>query len=393
MSSSKPDPLSDRAAVLHKELKQVVAAKIKASGKPMRFAQFMQIALYHPQLGYYQNELHKFGERGDFITAPEMGDLFARALLAGSLPFLRKTASKRPLHLLELGAGSGALAISVLKELERLELLPQQYLILELSASLQSFQYQRLKHEAAHLLDRVKWLSCLPEKFNGLLLANEVVDAIPVERIQKSAGRWYYLGVDLLDGHFCWQLSDLEVEAEALPQILTRDELYIDGYQTEIRPLQDAWIKALAGSVERGLLLLADYGHGRKDHYHPQRVEGSLMAFSRHQAHVDALARIGLQDITAHVDFTRLAERACDAGMAVAGYTTQAGFILDSGILPRIETQLASADTEARLRLSQQIQRLMLPGQMGEQVKLLALSKGEVGEIAGFSAHQQLHRL
>jgi len=401
--------LSAAAYQQHTKLAGSINSQINKNGGVLSFAEFMQSALYAPGLGYYQSGSHKFGEQGDFITAPEMGDLFARGL-AQSIVSIDAGLGK---NLLEIGAGSGQLAADLLSQLEAKNRLPENYFILEPSASLQSLQYQKISAQVPAQVKRVTWLNELPKKFVGIIFANEVVDAIPCDLIEKTASGWQYKGVsnsvrvqaenkksksdagteEVIP--FDWAIAG-ECNLQELPPILLQQE-YPDGYISEVRPMARGWIKGLANALERGHILLFDYGYPQKEYYHPQRTSGSLKCFSRHHANESPLQLVGLQDITAHVDFSHLAVVASDCELEVSGFTTQAGFLLQNKILEAAESQLGSTEscetTAGRMKLSQQIQMLTAPTEMGELIKVICLSRGCAQTPEGFSLQNQLYRL
>lgn len=383
---SQPLPqLSTSAKQISQQLTAQIFEHIAQSDGVISFAQFMQLALYTPQLGYYQNPLYTFGEKGDFITAPEMGNLFATCI-AKSLSATLVESTERKLNILELGAGSGKLACDLILQLQKLDVAIDKYQILEPSASLQNQQRQLL--EEAGVIDSVEWLAGLPEHFSGHIIANEVVDAIPCERIQKVGQSWRYLGVAVDAEQLTWQVMG-DVDETDLPSALVKSEHYVEGYQTEIRPMVSAWIKSLASTLQNGSITLFDYGYPQAELYHPQRHQGSLQCFSRHSQHSDPFNLVGLQDITAHVDFTQLASAAASQTLEVSGFSTQSGYLLDNGILDF--GQLNSA--VETYQQSRQIQKLTAPGQMGEVVKVMLLSKGNLILPSGFQLQDHLYRL
>ncbi len=392
-----------------KDIQECLSAKIqseilKHDGK-IPFSQFMQMALYEPGLGYYQNNLHKFGEKGDFITAPEMGHHFAKCLARSVRQFFLESSQTKPSQaasnqteqkvLLEIGAGSGILAVNLLTELEQLDALPAQYLILEPSAQLQSQQKSLLKSNLPNYFSNIEWISQLPEKLYGLILANEVLDALPCERVKRVDGQWLKLGVSYDNGDFIDCLMPL-MDGDNLPSQLTikgAKDRYQDDYTTEYRPLVTGWIKALANTLDMGAILLVDYGYSESEFYHPQRVQGSLSCFISHHSHSQPLQYVGLQDITAHVDFTQIAKVADEMELEITGYTTQAGFLLENGITEISDETTENESPEQRYQRSQELQKLLMPGQMGEVIKVILLSKNLDSEIKGFALQDHLHRL
>ena len=385
---------------LSEKLNVQIQTAIVEHGGWIGFDLFMQMALYSPGLGYYSGPLKKFGEGGDFITAPEMGDLFGRALAGQVQQVLTETGSG---SVLEFGAGSGALAASVLNELARLNTLPEQYLILELSAELRERQKQTLAAHAGEYLSRVRWLDTLPDSFVGVVLANEVLDAMPVKLFeQRQDGSVSELGVCIrertgevddarIEGEsaFAWQLRDADAKLNATVTALALD---IDrvSYRSEINVQAQAWIKSLAEMLESGVILLVDYGFPQAEYYHPDRDTGTLMCHYRHRAHDDAFFLPGQQDITAHVDFTAIATAAVEAGLRLEGYATQGGFLLSAGLLNNIQLD---APPQQQIMLAQQVKKLTMPHEMGELFKVLALSRNFTAGLSGFAQQNQTYKL
>lgn len=397
-------PLSDTAKLIQQQLSAAIATNIALANGLIAFSDYVRQALYTPSLGYYQNELQTFGERGDFVTAPEMSRLFA-ACIANSLKTVFDS-NKQGNSILELGAGTGALAAELLIQLANKNGLPKRYLILEPSASLQQTQRQYITQMDSNLCDVVEWVSELPKAFKGVIIANEVVDALPFERITCVDQKWVPIGVSYLEGEFSNSLME-PVEPLLLPAELVElmeSGQVVEGYTTEYRPQAKAWIKSLANSLDSGAILLVDYGYSAKEFYHPQRASGTMSCFIRHHQHDNPFRFVGLQDITAHVDFTDLAKAAAENELEVRGFTSQAGFLLENGITELAELQSMTLTDEQRYQLSQQMQKLLMPGQMGEVIKAILLTKekqadsvkGEYSigdQIKGFSLQDHLHRL
>jgi SAM-dependent MidA family methyltransferase len=358
---------------------------IQQAGGWMSFAQFMEAALYAPGLGYYAAGAMKFGAAGDFVTAPELTPLFGRTLAHAIAPVLNDTGGE----ILELGAGSGRLAIDVLGELVRLDALPTRYCILEVSADLRARQQERIARELPQLTDRVKWLDALPTQFSGVMLGNEVFDALPVELVHWTDAGPQVRGVGLDGEHFTWQdrtIDDPILRARAAALNLA------PGYLSEISLAADALIASLARSLQRGLILLIDYGFGASEYYHPQRHMGTLRAHYRHHALDDPFYLPGLCDLTAHVDFSALAQAGMDAGLDLAGYTSQANFLLNSG-LTELLMQTPPTDAAAFLPQSNAVQRLVSPAEMGDLFKVIALTKGALPQLTGFARGDRRHTL
>jgi|CZKO01.1.fsa_nt_gi SAM-dependent MidA family methyltransferase len=364
---------------------RAVSAAIEAQAGWLAFDDYLRIVLYAPGLGYYSAGSVKFGPGGDFVTAPELSGLYARCLASQCAPVLRAVGG----DVLELGAGTGRLAAGVLTRLAELEQLPRHYYILEVSADLRVRQSETLEGLPAALRSRVAWLDALPATpITGVVLANEVADALPFQRFVIDAEALYQRGVGLSD-------DAALVDADRPASAALRAELgriapngWPRRYLSELCPMLGPWVAAIAEALSRGAVFLIDYGLPRHEYYHPQRNRGTLRCHFRHRAHDDPLLYPGLQDITAWVDFTRVAEAAVDAQLEVAGFCTQAAFLLANGI----EAELAAAsNTLERARLASQARVLLLPGEMGERFKVMALTRGFDEPLCGF-AYQDLRR-
>ena len=371
-----PEP--DSVAWAHSlRLAEMIRQRISQAEGAIPFHEFMQLALHAPGLGYYSAGSRKFGVEGDFITAPEASPLFARCLARAIQPVLERLPQRQ---LLEVGAGSGVMAAGILQELTALHSPPDSYAILELSADLKQRQAVTLQPFA----ERVSWQDSLPEKFSGIVLANELLDAMPVHRVIWHQGELQECYVACDQDRFIWQagpLSDPRLQPRFDEIIAQLGELPA-GYVTEINLAAEDWIKTLGTQLQQGMLLLIDYGFARHEFYHPQRLQGTLMCHYRHRAHDDPLVLVGLQDITAHVDFTAMADSALEAGLQVAGYTTQAHFLLGSGLTELVAQN--GGDTAQQLELANQIKRLTLPQEMGELFKVMALTSNLQINMPGF---------
>jgi SAM-dependent MidA family methyltransferase len=376
MSSRLPEPGADERA--HSDrLLQLLREQIASHG-PMSFAQYMERCLYAPGLGYYSAGRTKFGAAGDFITAPELGELFARCVVAAVQPILAMLGESA--DFLELGGGSGAFAEAALKALAGADTLPREYLILEPSADLRERQRERLlANLPAELNARVRWLDRPPEQdWRGVLFANEVIDALPATRFTVRAGEIFEEHV-ALDGE--GRLRRVDRPADALVAGAVRHverDLgveFAEGYRSEILPQLPYWIQAVAGALTAGVMLFVDYGYVRREFYLPERDDGTLMAHYRHHAHNDPFYLPGLNDLTASVDFTALAEAGNSAGFGVAAYMPQAQFLIGAG-LQQVFEQMQPADEHGRHRLAQQVKKLMLPEQMGERFQAMLLACG-----------------
>ncbi len=387
-STCLPEPEAEAHA--HSErLIEVIRAELVQQGGLLSFDRYMELALYAPGLGYYMAGARKFGASGDFITAPEISPLFGRCLARQCLQVLEALEGG---DLFEFGAGSGRLAADLLSELEQLGGLPERYQILEVSPDLRARQRSTLEREVPHLIDRVEWLDAMPGPgFRGVVLANEVLDAMPVHRFRVEA--------DGLKEQFVeWAAGTLQNrwEPPRSPGLVAAVEglgiPFPEGYESEINRRAAPWMRELGRSIEAGLVLLIDYGYPRGEFYHLQRSRGTLLCHYRHRVHPDPLALVGLQDITAHVDFTAVAEAGQGAGLEVNGFTTQAYFLMGCG-MGRILAESDPNDIRAHLELVQGIKRLTLPSEMGERFKVLGLTRGVAQPLIGFGMRDQCERL
>ena len=362
--------------VLTEELAEHIAQAIAAEGGWLGFDRFMALALYTPGLGYYANDSTKFGampESGsDFVTAPELTPLFGQTLAVQVGEALQRTGTD---EVWEFGAGSGALALQLLDALgDRV----QRYTIVDLSGSLRARQQARL---VAHA-HKLRWVDALPEQFSGVVVGNAVLDAMPVQLLARHGGQeggvWHERGVAVHEGAFAWADRPTEL----------RPPVDIEGpqdYLTEIHAQGEGFIRTLADRLERGAIFLLDYGFGESEYYHPQRHMGTVMCHQGHLADSDPLVAVGMKDITAHVNFTAMALAAQDAGLEVLGYTTQAHFLINCGMLQKME-QLAQAQRATAAKL-------IMEHEMGELFKVLALAKGTVWDALGFVHGDRSHRL
>ncbi|MDH5446267.1 MAG: SAM-dependent methyltransferase [Gammaproteobacteria bacterium] len=377
-------PRPSEAAIAHsRELIDLIRQEMAAQGDKITFQHFMQLVLYAPGLGYYVAGSRKLGEEGDFVTAPEISPLFSHCLAHTIRPVL---ATLTEPNILEVGAGSGVMAAEILRHLAQKAELPEHYYILELSGDLRERQRQTIEQAVPECLSRVVWLDELPETLSAVVLGNEVLDAMPVNILCKHDGQWQerYVGFD--GDRFVWHNGEVSD-----PRLLERiqiledqnGESFVDGYTTEINLIAEDWLQSLAGSLTQGLVLLIDYGFPQHEFYHPQRSTGTLMCHYRHHSHDDPFVYPGLQDITAHVDFSAMAEAAHNSGMQVEGYTNQASFLLGSGL-----TELYQQEDETALQpqmvVANQIKKLTMPHEMGELFKVIGFSKQLDVSLAGF---------
>ena len=362
------------------KLKDIISQSILENGKPIGFDVFMNFALYSPGLGYYRSSANIFGHHGDFITAPETSDLFGYSVAKQCAQIINGG------DILEFGAGTGILATQVLFELGRLKSLPKKYYIMELSGQLKQQQKKNILSALPELVDSVEWLTELPKDFSGVVIANEVLDAIPAKRLIFSGGCFMELGVDFIDGNFQWKRLDESYSNSltALPNICD------EGYTTEVNLQALAWIDSLYSAMNKGTILLIDYGMDRNEYHHPQRKEGTLRCYYKHKASDNPFDNIGKQDITTSVNFSDVAERAVEAGFEISGYCTQSMFLISLGIENFL---LQEKDDAKRNTLAQQIKQLLLPSAMGETFKVLALSKKQTVKLDGFREQNLLNKL
>lgn len=367
------------------QLRDLIQRDIVAQGGWIPFSRYMELALYAPGLGYYTAGARKFGVEGDFVTAPELSPLFGRTLARQVAEIIRHSEPR----VLELGAGSGKLAADLLQELESLQALPQSYDILEVSADLRERQQALLQERLPHLAGRVRWLDELPERISGAVVGNEVLDALPVHLVHWTDAGIFELGVASAAEGFEWheRLPENPPLLHAAQQIAMPDDSI-----SEISLAGPGLVRSLCERLQQGVLLFVDYGFGAREYYHPQRTRGTLMCHYRHHAHDDPFFLPGLQDITAHVDFTAIAESAIDSGAQLLGYTSQAYFLVNNGITELLEG-VPSDHLGDYLSQTVQLQRLTSPAEMGELFKVIALGKGIEEPLRGFTAGDRSHSL
>jgi len=373
-------PLPEAGAREHSDrVRALVVARIAAGGGFLSFADYMDTVLYAPGLGYYSAGAEKFGAAGDFVTAPELGTAFARCLARLTGAALRQLGGG---VVLEVGGGSGALAAGLLLAMR--DAPPERYLLLDVSGDLRQRQCRAIAATVPELLDRVTWLDELPPApLQGVVIANEVLDALPVERFRMGPGGPVQLGVGLAEGRLAWAERPAPAPlAAAIAKLVEQLEVPLaEGCEGEIGLRQGPWLRSLLATLGRGLALCMDYGGTRHEIHHPGRRDGTLACHYRHRRHADPFFYPGLQDLTAWVDFSAAAETAAECGCDVVAYATQAHVLLASGILEAVRAGTGPGDP-ARLREVQEVQRLLLPGEMGERFKLLALSRGFTPDFA-----------
>lgn len=383
--------LSDAQAQHCARMREHLAGHIAAAGGWLSFERYMDLALYAPGLGYYSAGAHKLGAGGDFTTAPEVSGLFGACVARQCAEVLSVLTAG---CILEIGAGSGRLAADILASLESLGQLPERYWILEISADLRERQRRHLERRLPHLLGRVHWLDQPPEEsFDGVILANEVLDALPVTRFRWHAESVEELGVVLEDGRFAWVSRPAgQAVAEACRRLAKAGGGWDEGYVSEYCPRLVAWTQGVTRALRDGAALWFDYGLPRGQYYLPERHDGTLLCHFRHRAHSDPFLYPGLQDITAWVDYTRLAEASRAAGFQLAGFTTQAYFLAGAGIGEQMQS-IAATDADRFSRLANQARQLMLPGEMGERFKAMAWLRGIDMPLRGFGLQDLRHTL
>lgn len=392
-------PVPDREALaVSQELSTRIAAEIARHGGWLSFARYMEMALYEPGLGYYSNPGQVFGAAGDFVTAPELTPLFGATLARQVSPWLKDPAlAGSGQVVLEVGGGSGMLAAQLLNALDNVGHHEVRYLILELSAERREHQRQTLKSLAPGLMDRVGWLETFPESFAGVVVANELLDAMPVQLFEWQAdaeAALQEMGVTWVDGQFAWAPRPADA---VLTETVTalRNRLGPEGaqwhspYRSEVCPAQQAWMRTLADCMTAGVVMLLDYGFAEPEYYHPQRDQGTLMCHYRHRSHADPFLWPGLSDITAHVDFTALARAATAEGFSLVGYTSMAAFLLNAGLLDEL-ADLPREPESFWFAQAQAVQQLISEAEMGELFKVIAFEKNlrEAASVLGFGGNR-----
>ncbi len=355
---------------------QKIMAEIASEGGWMAFSRYMEMALYEPGMGYYSAGSHKLGAGGDFTTAPELSPLFGAAIVETLLPILESLqAQGLPTQILEFGAGSGKLAESILTRLHELDFPLNRYDIIEISPDLAQRQEERLVRlsRELNLSTQCYWLSSLPNNFKGIILANEVIDAIPCDAIIFKNGFWYWQGVAVVNGKLAWSVGQ-PVEQSRLPETLLSAN-FSEGYVTELHEPANAWIRQVANHLDTGLFLTFDYGFPENEYYHAQRLEGTLMTHHRHHAIQDPFYLPGLCDLTTHVDWSQIARNALMEQIDDVYLSNQASYLLDAGI-GDIALKIGDpSNPETFLPISNTLQKLLSEAEMGELFKVFAFSK------------------
>lgn len=382
MNLPDPDP---QAAAQSRALHAHVTHEIRSAGGWIPFARYMELTMYTPDLGYYSGGAEKFGGAGDFITAPEISPIFADTLSAQIVQVAEMTAAQ----IIEAGPGTGALAAELLLELERRRALPERYMLLEISAALRARQRATIEQRAPHLARRVSWVDRLPHRFSGVVIANEVLDAMPAELVVWRQEGVFQRGLAASEGNgFHWQ----DQPATGALLNAARKIPVLPPYKSEIGLAARAWVESWGEILERGVLLLVDYGFPTHELYHPQRHLGTLMCHYRHQVHDDPLYLPGLNDITTHVDFSAMAEAGAKGSLDLYGYTSQAQFLLNCGITD-VLARVSPDDVINYPPRASAAHKLLSPSEMGELVKVMALGKGVEVQLVGFEGGDRSHRL
>ena len=385
-TQSLPEPTTDALQHSQKLIVRIRDEIDKGNGS-ISFRRYMEMALYEPELGYYVAGSHKIGEKGDFITAPEVSPLFSQCIAKQCEEVINHTKG----DILELGAGSGIMATEILLFLESENCLPKNYYILDLSPDLKQRQKETLEKRAPHLLSNVIWLTELPENFTGIIIGNEVLDAMPVDVFTQQ-------NESVFEHHVIWEndrlVEQLQVAGDRLKESVLALKIPADAtpYTSEINPNLAGWFKTLGNCLKAGVILLADYGYSQSEYYYHERNKGTLNCHYQHRVNQAPRFYPGLQDITANVNFTAVAEAADNADLTVAGYLTQASFLSNSGLEEWFMKALDSNPND-QYKLAQQIRTLSLPTEMGERFKFIALTQNYKKTLTGFSTLDQRIRL
>jgi len=399
MRQSKPSdinlslPIPDSEAKFHSQkLSKYIKQIIDEKGGSIGFDEYMNLALYQPNLGYYNSSTQKFGAEGDFVTAPQISTIFSKCLASQCTQILEDF--KNPI-ILEIGAGTGIMAKDLLLDLEKHNSLPEKYLILEISEDLKSRQQNLLKQSIPQYIDNIIWLDSLPKKkFNGLIIANEVLDALPVKRFKKESNLFKEAKVTSINNNFHWVdtlvCDELKIFLENIERKLSKT--FVEDYCSEINIGLKIWLDSVQSVMNKGVILLVDYGYSMSDYYHPSKFDGNLLCHYRHYAHNDPFFYPGLQDITASVDFTSVAEYAEEIGLNLNGYTNQTYFLFSCG-LENLVPNMDLLDMRLQTEVSQELRTLIMPDEMGERFKFMALTKEYNRDLLGFSKMNQKNQL
>lgn len=381
---SLPPPAPEAAAHSH-ELAERIAGEIAEAGGWIPFSRFMELALYAPGYGYYAAGARKIGGDGDFVTSPEISPMFARCLAMQAHQVMDRSVPE----VLELGPGTGVLAADLYAELKAQGAAPRKYRLLEVSADLRERQRARIAERHPQDIDRFEWLDALPAAIGGFVVANEVLDVLPCSLVRRTrSGELLERGVSVTEAGFAWEdapLPEGELRRRAARAMPPGDYEYL----TEVNLAAEALVRTVSGALDRGLALFIDYGYAAMEYYHPQRAEGTLRCHYRHRFHADPFFLPGLQDITAHVDFSAMARAAESAGAEVMGYTTQAHFLISCGLAVLV-SEGDPGMTLSRLKATSAVLRLINPQEMGEIFKVLGVARGVAPPFLGFQSARPL---
>jgi len=385
-----PKP-EESALAQSKALTRCIQQEIAKNDGVISFAAFMELSLYHPTLGYYNANTFTLGEKGDFTTAPEISPLFAQCFAKQIQQIFPHLDAK---NILELGAGTGQFAVDLLQALKGLNCLPEFYYIYEISMGLRKKQQEYLRSACPDYFSRIVWLDHLPTHFIGCIIANEVLDALPTNCFRIENHEVMERCVKWENNTFTWETRSPFTPQFSHKVAEIRDLYHLsNGYESEINLQIQSFIKTLAKKIEQGIILFADYGYGQREYYHPERRQGTLTCFYQHKRHNNPLILPGLQDITAHVDFTNIIENAANFGCQLEGYTSQAAFLLACGLMELAAKQEKKLSSLDEIKLHHAIKLLTLPTEMGERIKIMALSKGlnknEEFSLMGFNLHDR----
>ena len=389
LSTPLPTPSEEEINHSNKLVKQIIDEIKQADNHSISFRRFMEMALYQPSLGYYVAGKKKLGQQGDFTTAPEVSPLYSRCIAQQCQQVLGLIESA---DILEFGAGSGTMAAEILRFLDEQSSLPEHYYILEVSPDLIALQKQRFLNEIPHLVDHIVWLSSLPKAFEGIMLANEVLDAMPVDLFTINTNEIHEQRVSLNDEAELISISQPASSSLAATIKALKIETLASSYTSEINPHITPWIHSVSDSLKKGVILLIDYGYTRKEYYQPDRSMGTLLCYYQHRMHDNYLYYPGLQDITSNVDFTAIAEAADNTDLSILGFASQSTFLVGCGLENHL-MQVLEKSPDSQYHLAQQVRTLSLPSEMGERFKVIAMGRDINKELIGFTMADYCYKL
>ena len=371
---------------LSEQLKTKIIQFIHSNQGWMSFDRFMDFALYDPELGYYTGALRKFGEKGDFVTASEISNFFAKTLCIQFKEIFQSVSKS----IIEIGAGSGQFALQVIQSLSSDHENINHYFILEISPSLRKQQYELLtKNLPSHLFSKIQWIDEIPKEYEGIIFCNEFLDALPVELIKKDSGMYYQKGIGIENDLLVWKekpIDDIsnyeEIDLKNLP----------DDYVAEYPLYIKNWLKKISQSLNKGIVFIIDYGFNQREYFHEQRSQGTLMCHFKHYAHDNPLIQVGIQDITTHVNFSYVAREASKLGLNITGFISQANFLINCGILNLLET-INLEDRALYMKSVSEVQKLLSPSEMGDLFKVMTLEKNIDIDLLGLKQNNRITRL